>query len=218
MKSIRLLMFLALVFPIGYHANANATTVNASITASVNDIFPGDPFGVSIGTQVIVNASYESDATDLLPALPNLGRYSLNTLSFSIDGGSPFVLTNGLELETLLDQPLNDPNFHEFDRIAFSSGNNSVGGLLGVRLVFARVADYHSLLLTRILPPTSLPDGIDYEFAQLRIVGSEPGTTGGGFDATIDSFTLSPIPVPAAIWLFASGLVGLIEISRRRKS
>lgn len=31
------------------------------------------------------------------------------------------------------------------------------------------------------------------------------------------SLKVSPVPVPAAVWLFASGMVGLIGISRRRK-
>ena len=31
-------------------------------------------------------------------------------------------------------------------------------------------------------------------------------------------WTITPIPLPAAVWLFASALVGLIGISRRRRS
>jgi hypothetical protein len=44
-----------------------------------------------------------------------------------------------------------------------------------------------------------------------------------GVDKTKDSFTLnvgadlSPVPVPAAIWLFGTALVGFIGVSRRRK-
>lgn len=37
---------------------------------------------------------------------------------------------------------------------------------------------------------------------------------GGGFDG---SFTLSPVPVPAAVWLFGTALVGLSAFARRRR-
>lgn len=30
-------------------------------------------------------------------------------------------------------------------------------------------------------------------------------------------FTASPVPVPAAVWLFGSGMLGLIGIARRKK-
>lgn len=42
------------------------------------------------------------------------------------------------------------------------------------------------------------------------------GQTGThAFTATL---TTSPVPVPAAIWLFGSGLIGLVELARRRQS
>ena len=36
-------------------------------------------------------------------------------------------------------------------------------------------------------------------------------------DSIIDNISLSPVPVPAAVWLFGSGLLGLIGIARRKK-
>ena len=41
------------------------------------------------------------------------------------------------------------------------------------------------------------------------------------FDESVygpDPFAVSAVPVPAAVWLFASGLVGLVGVSRKRKS
>ena len=75
MRLNRVLMYLALTLLVSVHSYANAATVNATMTASVNNIFADDPFGVSLGTQIIVNASYESDAVDLVPSLPTLGRF-----------------------------------------------------------------------------------------------------------------------------------------------
>jgi hypothetical protein len=40
---------------------------------------------------------------------------------------------------------------------------------------------------------------------------------GAGFFDTV-SFDVAPVPVPAAVWLFGSGLLGLVGVARRRKS
>lgn len=34
----------------------------------------------------------------------------------------------------------------------------------------------------------------------------------------IDNLNFSPVPIPAAVWLFGSGLIGLIGVARRKKS
>jgi len=39
-----------------------------------------------------------------------------------------------------------------------------------------------------------------------------------GFNATMTGTPDSPVPVPAAAWLFGSGLMGLVGVARRRKS
>ena len=37
-------------------------------------------------------------------------------------------------------------------------------------------------------------------------------------DATVNYVPFSPVPVPAAVWLFGSGLLGLVGMARRKKS
>ena len=46
-------------------------------------------------------------------------------------------------------------------------------------------------------------------------------TTGNGYDLygwAVQSGDVSAVPVPAAVWLFGSGLLGLIGVARRKKS
>lgn len=47
-----------------------------------------------------------------------------------------------------------------------------------------------------------------------------PGTTVNGWEYDVDNIVLntSAVPVPAALWLFGSGLMGLIGIARRKKA
>lgn len=39
----------------------------------------------------------------------------------------------------------------------------------------------------------------------------------GAFLYSVDDITVSAVPVPAAVWLFGSGLIGLVGFSKRRK-
>jgi len=77
----------------------------------------------------------------------------------------------------------------------------------------------------------SVPDYLDY-----FLVGGESGVNfnnptvpevyvdsflipdeSGGF--TTEAFvSVAPVPVPAAMWLFGSGLLGLVGIARRKKA
>jgi hypothetical protein len=62
-----------------------------------------------------------------------------------------------------------------------------------------------------------LPDGIDTNINAIDF-GSACLTPGGAnISGTGDcSVSVNPVPVPAAIWLFGSGLIGLIGVSRRK--
>jgi hypothetical protein len=52
----------------------------------------------------------------------------------------------------------------------------------------------------------------------LNITWNDPGTPTPGSDGTMDAFALNDltVPVPAAVWLFASGLFGLLAVARRK--
>ena len=56
-----------------------------------------------------------------------------------------------------------------------------------------------------------LGDGLDWDLSYLT---DEIGTLD---IARLSVVTASTVPVPAAVWLFASGLLGLVAVARRRK-
>jgi hypothetical protein len=51
---------------------------------------------------------------------------------------------------------------------------------------------------------------------QSYILGS--ATLGADGTLTITGNSTAPVPLPAAVWLFGSGLMGLVGVSRRRKA
>jgi hypothetical protein len=53
---------------------------------------------------------------------------------------------------------------------------------------------------------------------QSYILGSATLGTNGTLTLTGNSTVTAPVPLPAAVWLFGSGLMGLVGVSRRRKA
>ena len=43
-------------------------------------------------------------------------------------------------------------------------------------------------------------------------------TDTGTYSIAFDEFSITAVPVPAAVWLFGSGLIGLVGIARRKKA
>ncbi len=77
------------------------------------------------------------------------------------------------------------------------------------------IDDSNSIIMSIARLPNGLDTNInanDFNSACLTPGSSNISGTGNC------SVAVNPVPVPAAIWLFGSGLVGLIGISRRKKS
>ena len=46
------------------------------------------------------------------------------------------------------------------------------------------------------------------------VTGNPTGSSGGSY--TVAMAALTPVPVPASVWLFGSGLLGLVGVTRRK--
>jgi len=77
------------------------------------------------------------------------------------------------------------------------------------------IADSNSIIMSI----ARLPNGIDTNFnaSDFDSACITPGSINIGGSGNC-STSVSTVPVPAAIWLFGSGLVGLIGVSRRKKA
>ena len=65
--------------------------------------------------------------------------------------------------------------------------------------------------------PTYIPALANLPYAGLWASDYVDGSEVGTIEASVTSMTVSSVPVPAAAWLFASGLVGLVGVARRKK-
>jgi len=57
-------------------------------------------------------------------------------------------------------------------------------------------------------------------YNQIRVMigdGYAPATSPSAVLSFVGTYNTSPVPVPAAVWLFGSGLIGLVGVARRRK-
>jgi hypothetical protein len=54
----------------------------------------------------------------------------------------------------------------------------------------------------------------DTPFSSVELIG---GSSSNQQHYSLDNMVFSPVPVPAAVWLFGSGILGLVSIVRRKK-
>lgn len=106
--------------------------------------------------------------------------------------------------------------------------NTKTGGTTGEYEGFTSGSDSNldpvTGLVSLTLAGSNLVDNGDGTYSALLVSVGNVGAGWGSFDGTpyseVYSVTVeaSVIPVPAAAWLFGSGLLGLVGIARRRKS
>jgi len=86
-----------------------------------------------------------------------------------------------------------------------SINSRGAGSLLGNFTVLEAVFDYSQATPTLV--------SFAAEFEQ-HIGGNPPGLYGSIYY----NYELKPVPVPAAVWLFSAGLLGLLGVARRKTS
>ncbi|MDH5189857.1 MAG: VPLPA-CTERM sorting domain-containing protein [Gammaproteobacteria bacterium] len=135
-------------------------------------------------------------------------KYASDTSAMSgtsTAGETSFTLT-GL-LGAISGMPMFD---NPWDYGTFTTGASTANGVTNNGTAVANVGDVNG-------------DGLD-DYTATFVSGGNVGAEWGDFNGAayvevlkVDIMS-SPVPVPAAVWLFGSGLVGLAGIARRRKA
>jgi len=184
-------------------SQANAATV--SLTPESNTVSLGETFTLFVGGTGFVNgataggANLTWDASVLTLSAVNLAS------GLQADGTG-----TGGTYEWISFAASSSPGV--FDVAAFYTDSALLGDPFPVT---GSTFDFLSLNFTVIAAPAVNPSDVTI-FNSVNGVWQDPlgDITGVVFgDATV---TVNAVPVPAAVWLFGSGLIGLVGIARRR--
>lgn len=200
-----------------------------------DDASAADVFGAS-GWNAFGGGTFTTDGVNgpgAFPAccspVPNSGTNSFKVFSnsgasqsFSATVGDVFTM-NGFGLNFGSDPILNISTLRLqigfFDAIGLPAGTAAGGNpAVGFNLFESNLIDVDTPLdiWTGMGVGTApAPDNTaEVRFIVLGLMASG----GAGFFDDISATQVDPIPIPAAVWLFGSGLIGLIGVARRRKS
>ena len=173
--------------------NANEVDVSAQLSMEVTQVGNNVDFRIinaAGGVNVFVGHIYfDFLNTNLFTSLTQTGQ--LGTVSFSGDATSSQNCSEGNAIGFTTDA--------DADRNGGASNGINIGEYLILSAVLSPTADIVDLLNT----------------GGLRVGLHMQGYAGGGSDSYVTGGAPSAVPVPAAAWLFMSGL-GLFGIARRR--
>lgn len=179
--------------------------------------------GVGGGYELTIAAEFTETITSV--------NTTTGTVEFDITGGSA-----NLWFDTTPDFNFNaDTGFTDVDAILMGtvvggSGALLGGGLFGVTSIDimvdsfdANVFDPDTIVAGNSVFTLQLTNPASSEFLDGIINGANSvnGNTVGGNDLLIaadGNLALQAVPVPPAVWLFGSGLLGLVGIARRKKA
>ena len=218
---------------------ANAAPVVMDFTATVQIV--SGSFNASLSTSQSItgtyifdtdenNASYSETTPSNVPGHEFTSFYdftgapystSLSATGFSFSNTAPVgvVVNNDLALTAAETNGAVTDGVYDWIEI-LGSTTTDVGGPHtpgnGQEWTLALIAGDNNWFTDGSVVPDNLPAsytpilvGADFDSA---------GTEAGFVFGAVDSITVSSVPVPASVWLFGSGLLGLVSVARRRKA
>jgi len=155
--------------------------------------------------------TFGSDGTLYGSSYKNTNLYTIDTLSgaASIEGAGSFTSSGDLSFNAVGDLFLAaDTGDDTLVNVDPSTGSTTDIGLTGVNDLFG----------------LAFVDGVMYGVSAARDLYTIDTSTGAatsigpitGISGDIYGATVSAIPIPAAVWLFASGFLGFLGLSKRR--
>ena len=209
MKKLRLLSAVCACVSLFVFTSTNAATI---IYQFDGQIFGAGLGGIPDGTPYSGEFSYEDNSPNL-GTNPSVGVYEYNYFEVTIGADTIFAdltgTTSGTPSRIFIS---NSPGADTMNVNANPAGG-SVGTYTSV-LAF-NVAFTDSDVFNDISLPGNNLTIDDFQFSNFSGLATLSNGVVVDFGGTVES--LQAVPLPAALWLFGSGLIGLIGLARRKK-
>ena len=180
-----------------------------SYDTSSADCIVGGTFSVTsllAGAGYVVFSAVPKTTTDTFTIAPSIGGTSLNLVEFGF-GSPPFEDSNSLPSHGIFD------TYVEVYRLDFTNAATVYNTEPGHPGDFAQgFIEFIELNLS------SLSDGLHIDLFRCSsgsVEGNDCQITNGN-DVAPFSHDATYVPVPAAVWLFGTGLLGLVGVARRK--
>lgn len=166
-----------------------AAMVNFTVTGSVDSAF-GTTFGLNVGSTITASGTFDDSAMSSSP-------YTV-LFDSAHTGNTMTIVAGSLTLNQTQDDSYATGGY---PKIVFNNGGNFLGIDFHVGFLDGSAFDSYS---------SNLPNPSTF-----AINDASYNTVAGTWTAS--TFTVTPVPVPAALWLFGSGLLGLVGLTKRKR-
>ena len=213
MRKSSITAFLITILMLGASAAASANIVTFDNgSGPLNDAIPYTEDGIVI-TSPIVPPQAPPWITDNYPS----GNVAGKALFFDDTAGSTmYYLTIGLV----------DGSAFDMQSITFNWAQSYAGDYFEMYVIDGSATDYVASIpyvdsVTTGPLTFNFPDWYyfqDVTSVSLLFYGYDPNNITGfaAINFAIDDIVVNPVPIPSAVWLFGSGLIGLIGLARRK--
>lgn len=215
-RAAAVMLATTLVLPV----QAATVTFNLSQVFSDGAVAPDGPAPYATVTlddgggsgSVVMTLSISGDvgAADLTELYLNFDpNLTLGNLNFAYDGSStgPAAINSPIDVGTNAFQSDGDGKFDIFFNFPTSAPNVSAGDTVIYNITSSDAITANSF---NFLSDMGGGEGTYLAASKWQSTGPAPFNDSAWVGA-------SPVPVPAAVWLFGSGLIGLVAVARRKK-
>lgn len=205
MKSLYLLVVLTLVLS----TSAKAALVDVTWSGTV--VLTGVAGTVDVGDSISGFYSYDDNIAAEFGVRPGSARYLTNHSSTFLVNG---LTGTGFGNHT---RTFNDPGYDQFDSRGTTSYSGDLIDGFSVATVFVRFTDSTGLVLSSTDLLSASPSLLfDNQLtSRLDLIGAS------SIEFLLDDYTITgaaAVPIPASVWLFFSGLIGLTGVAKRNKA